>query len=115
MKKIYHLSTCSTCQKIIKELNPKADVVLQDIKFEKISDAQIEEMKKLSGSFESLFSRRAMKYKSMNLAEKTLTEKDYKNLILEEYTFMKRPVIIVNDNIFIGNAKSEIEKAKSFF
>lgn len=77
---------------------------IQDIKEKPIKADQIDEMKALSGSYESLFSRRAMKYKSMGLAEKTLTEEDYRSLIMEEYTFLKRPVFLVDGEIFIGNS-----------
>jgi len=115
MKKIYHLASCSTCIRIIKELAPKSDVVLQDIKTEKITEIQLSEMKKLAGSYESLFSRRAMKYKSLGLNDVTLTEDDYKNYILNEYTFLKRPVIIVEDEIFVGNSKKVVELAKTHF
>ena len=68
-------------------------------------------MHQLAGSYEALFSRRAMKYKAMGLAEKSLSEKDYKNLILEEYTFLKRPVIILGNKIFIGSSKNVIAAA----
>lgn len=112
MKKIYHLSTCNTCQRILKELAPLEGVVLQDIKTEPITAAQLEEMHKLAGSYEALFSRRAMMYKERGLKDKPLSENDYKNLILEHYTFLKRPVILVGDQIFIGNAKKEVEAAK---
>lgn len=115
MKKIYHLASCSTCIRIIKELNPDNEVLLQDIKSEKITEAQLEEMKSLAGSYEALFSKRAMKYKALGLKEMDLSESDFKNYILEEYTFLKRPVIIVDNEIFIGNAKSNIEKAKVHF
>jgi arsenate reductase (glutaredoxin) len=108
MKKIYYLSTCSTCSRIIKELGLDNSFEFQDIKSNKITLEQIEQMAKMSGSYESLFSRVAMKYKSMGLKDKNLSEKDYKNLILEEYTFLKRPVIIVNDKIFIGNSKATV-------
>lgn len=111
MKKIYYLSTCTTCSRIIKELQLDDSFEFQDIKTNKITPEQIEEMAKLSGSYENLFSRRAMKYKSMGLADKSLSEKDYKNLILEEYTFLKRPVIIINNKIFVGNSKKTIEAA----
>ena len=104
MKKIYHLSTCTTCQRILKELKPGKDFIMQDIKTEKITPAQIDEMKALSGSYESLFSRVALKFRSMGLNAMKLTEKDYRKYILEEYTFLKRPVIIVGKQIFIGNA-----------
>ena len=76
-----------------------------------IYENQIEEMEKMSGSYESLFSKRAMKYKSMGLKEKEINENDIKNLILEEYTFLKRPVIIIEDEIFVGNSKKTIEAA----
>ena len=112
MKKIYHLSTCNTCQRILKELAPLEGVVLQDIKTEPITAAQLEEMHKLAGSYEALFSRRAMLYKERGLKDKPLSENDYKNLILEHYTFLKRPVILVGNQIFIGNAKKEVEAAK---
>lgn len=112
MKKIYHLSTCSTCIRIIKEINPSKDVVLQDIKTESITEEQIDEMARMAGGYEPLFSRRAMKYKSMGLKDKNLSEQDYKQLILDEYTFLSRPVIIVNDQIFVGNSKKVVEAAK---
>ena len=113
MKKIYHLSTCSTCQRILKELNPAKDVVLKDIKTEKITPVQIEEMAKMAGSYEALFSRIALKYRSMGLNNKTLSEKDYRKYILDEYTFLKRPVIIVGNKIFIGNSKNNVVAAKA--
>ena len=110
MKKIYYLSTCSTCTRIIKELQLGNDFEYQDIKSTKITEAQLVEMAKMSGSSESLFSRKAIKYKALNLKEKVLTENDYKKLILEEYTFLKRPVIIIENAIFVGNAKNTIEE-----
>ncbi|MGF1559568.1 MAG: arsenate reductase family protein [Flavobacteriaceae bacterium] len=112
MNKIYHLSTCSTCQRIIKELEPLDGFVLQDIKTEAITASQLEAMIALSGSCEALFSKRAILYREKGLNEKVLSESDYKNLILEHYTFLKRPVILVGSQIFIGNAKKVVENAK---
>jgi arsenate reductase (glutaredoxin) len=111
MKKIYHLSTCTTCQRILKQWKPGKDVILQDIKTEPITAQQIDRMKELSGSFEALFSRIALKYRSMGLNTKKLTEKDYRKYILEEYTFLKRPVLIIDDKIFIGNSPKNVEAA----
>ncbi len=85
---------------------------LQDIKTIKISPGQLEDMKQMAGSYEALFSRRSMQYRARGLHEKQLTENDYRDLILEEYTFLKRPVVILGDNIFIGNTKAEVEGAK---
>ncbi len=109
MKKVYHLSTCNTCQRIIKELGIGDEFEYQDIKTEKITEDQLEEMKALAGSYESLFSRVARKYKELGLKDKSLTEEDYKQYILEEYTFLKRPVFIIDGQIFIGNSKKNVE------
>ncbi|MDP2526033.1 hypothetical protein CSC80_07615 [Maribacter sp. 6B07] len=112
MKKIYHLSTCSTCQRIIKDLQPLNDFELQDIKTQPITNDQLEQMHSLSNSYEALFSKRAVLYRERNLKEQELSEDDFKSLILEQYTFLKRPVIIVDDQIFIGNSKKVVEAAK---
>jgi len=85
---------------------------MQDIKIEKISPEQLDEMKKLAGSYEALFSRRALKYKELKLKDKKLEEKDFRKLILEEYTFLKRPVVIIKDKIFIGSEKKNIGELK---
>ena len=113
MKKIYHLGNCTTCQAIIKETAiDKKGFDMQNIKVEKITPAQLEEMKKLSGTYEALFSRRAMKYKELGLKDKKLTEKDYRDFILDEYTFLKRPVVIIDNTISIGSEKKTIEALK---
>lgn len=113
MKKIYHLGNCTTCQAIIKDTKiSDTDFDMQNIKEEKITAAQLEEMKKMAGSYESLFSRRAMKYKELGLKDKELEEKDFRKFILEEYTFLKRPVVIINDKIFIGSEKKNVEALK---
>lgn len=99
--------------RILKELNPPSDYVLQDIKEQEISVKQLEEMYERSKSYESLFSKRAKLYKEMGLKDLDLSEIDFKQYILKHYTFLKRPVIIVNDSIFIGNSKKTIALAKS--
>lgn len=104
MRKIYHLATCGTCQRILGEIPKLKSFELQDIKTAPITAAQLDEMKKLAGSYEALFSRIALKFRSLGLNKMTLTEKDYRKYILQEYTFLKRPVIIMGDQIFIGNA-----------
>src|SRR5687767_5830878 len=113
MKKMYHLANCTTCQAIIKETRiDKKGFSKQDIKTEKITPEQLDEMRAMTGSYESLFSRRAMKYKEMGLKDKKLTEDDYRKLILEEYTFLKRPVTINGKKIFVGNDKRTVEALK---
>lgn len=115
MKKVYYLSTCTTSKRIIQELQLKAlGFDFQDIKFDFITENQLAEMKNMAGSYEALFSKIARKYKELGLKDKSLTELDFKSLILEEYTFLKRPVIIIEENIFIGNSKNTQELARNF-
>lgn len=112
MNKIYYLATCDTCKRIINELGLKGKKFeFQDIKTEKITAAQLKEMKDAVGSYEALFSRVALKYKTLD--PKPSTEKEYKDLILEEYTFLKRPVIFTKGKVFVGNAKATIAAVKS--
>jgi arsenate reductase-like glutaredoxin family protein len=107
MKKIYHLKTCDTCRRILKEMDTTG-YILQEIKTEPITVKQLEELHKLTNNYEVLFSRRAKKYKQMDLKNQVLTEKDYKQLILEEYTFLKRPVIINGNEVYVGNTKKRV-------
>lgn len=111
MKRIYHLSSCSTCQRILKELNPSAEVELIDIKSQNIDATTLDWIKEKVGSYEALFSKRAMKFKSMGLNSMQLTEADYRNYMLEEYTFLKRPFMINGDEVFIGNAQKVVDQA----
>jgi arsenate reductase (glutaredoxin) len=109
MKKAYCVGTCSTCQRIMKDSNLiSKGYAYQNIKEEKITPAQLDEMKAMIGSYEALFSRRALKYKAMGLKDKKLTEKDYRDLILQEYTFLKRPVVISGKKIFSGSEKKTV-------
>ncbi|MBX2979461.1 MAG: hypothetical protein KF905_09215 [Flavobacteriales bacterium] len=106
---IYHLANCGTCQRILKEIPNLKKFTLREIKSEPITAKEIDELKKLAGSYEALFSRVAMKYRSMGLNEMTLTEKDYRKYILEEYTFLKRPTMVIGEQIFIGSAPKTVK------
>ena len=111
MKKVYFLQTCDTCKRILKEVNT-ADFEIREIKSNPISAKELEEMHLLSESYEALFNKRARLYKSMDLKNQDLEEQDFKQFLLHEYTFLKRPVFIVDKEIFIGNSKKVIEKLK---
>lgn len=106
---IYHLANCGTCQRILGQIPNLKKFTLREIKSEPITAKEIDELKKLAGSYEALFSRVAMKYRSMGLNEMTLTEKDYRKYILEEYTFLKRPTIVIGDQVFIGSAPKTVK------
>ncbi|WP_306349546.1 arsenate reductase family protein [Flavobacterium sp. '19STA2R22 D10 B1'] len=110
MNKIYYLASCDTCRKIIKSLPNTQKLAFHDIKQDPITEAQLEEMHALAGSYEALFSKRAQLYKSLDLKNKALTEADYKKYLLEHYTFLSRPVFIIDGQIFIGNNQQTINK-----
>lgn len=107
MKKIYYLKTCDTCKRILKSIDTST-YLLQDIKTEPISVKQLEELHALTKSYEVLFSRRAKKYKQMDLKNQELSEKDYRQLILDEYTFLKRPVILNENEVLAGNTLKKV-------
>jgi len=109
MKKAYCVATCTTCQRILNDSDLiRKGYTYQNIKEDKITPQQLDEMKDMIGSYEALFSRRALKYKAMGLKDKKLTEKDYRDLILQEYTFLKRPVIISGKKIYSGSEKKTV-------
>ncbi len=108
MNKIYYLASCDTCRKIIKSLPENHNLKFHDIKQNPITTEELEEMQTISGSYESLFSKKAQLYKSMDLKNKSLTEEDFKKLILEHYTFLSRPVFLINGKIYIGNSQPNI-------
>lgn len=107
MKKIYYLKTCDTCRRILKQLNLEG-FELQEIKTAPMTVSQLETLKELAGSYQRLFSKRAKKYKEMGLKYMDLKESDFKYYLLEDYTFLKRPVLVDEQNIFIGNDKKTI-------
>ena len=106
--KIYYLASCSTCRKIIKSLPNSDKLTFIDIRENPITEKELEELHQFSGSYEALFSKKAQLYKSRNLKSETLSEDDYKKLILEHYTFLSRPVFIIDDKIYIGNGQKNI-------
>ncbi len=102
MKRIYQLNTCDNCRKLLKAFSDVSEYDIIDIKSAGISPEELDEMKERAGSYEALFSKRAMKYKSLGLKDKQLTEQEMRQFILDEYTFLKRPVRIDGPQIYIG-------------
>ena len=113
MKKAYYLSSCTSCDRILKEVKDH-HFQLQDIKSDAITEEQLDQMCQFTNSYKDLFNKRARKYKSMGLNYENLKEEDFKNLILKEYTFLKRPVFIFDDEVFVGNSKKTIDALKKY-
>lgn len=110
-KKVYFLQTCDTCRRILKEVSLE-DFEKQEIKANPITVDQLKQLYGYTKSYEALFNKRAKLYREMALKEQNLNEEDYRHYILNEYTFLKRPVFIVGDHVFIGNSKSELQRLK---
>ena len=108
---VFYLPSCDTCRKIIKSISPKAALTYHDIKQDPITEDQLQELHAIAGSYEVLFSRKAQLYKAYDLKNKTLTEADYKTYLLEHYTFLARPVFVIDQRIYIGNKPEIVAKA----
>ena len=102
MKRIYYLSSCDTCRRMMKEFNALDEFELIDIKSKNIDTNTLDFLKEKVGSYEALFSKRAIKYKTLGLKEKNLSAQEIRQLILDEYTFLKRPVLVDGDRIVVG-------------
>ena len=113
MNSFIYLETCDTCKRIKNELGLPDDFPTQEIKSQPLTESQLDGLKEMAGSYEALFSKRARLYKERNLKDQSLTEDDFRSLILEHYTFLKRPVLVNNGEIFIGNSKKVVEAAKA--
>ena len=111
MKKVYFLKTCSTCKRIMSEFN-LTDFEQREIKSKAVSEEELQEMYALSNSYEALFSKKSTQIKERNVDVKSLQEEDFRRLILEDYRFLKRPVFIINQEIFIGSDKKNVENLR---
>lgn len=115
MRKTFYLSTCDTCKRILKEVACEKHTELQDIKKIMYTPIELDAMKEMHGTYEGLVNKRARKYKEQDIKAQSLNEEQYRELILSDYTFLKRPVIIYDTHIFVGNAKKDVAEAKTFF
>ena len=108
MKKVYYLSTCDTCARIMSQVPNLEEWEKVDIKVVNIITDDVDQIAEISGGYEAVFSKRARKFRSEGWNQKELTEQDFRKLILEEYTFLKRPVFLIDDQAFVGNNKKTV-------
>ena len=109
MRILYLLPSCTTCQRVRKTVAPAGPWTVRDIKAEPLTPEELDALAQRAGSYEALFSRRAQLYRQRGLADQALTEDDYRQLMLEHYTFLKRPVMVVGEQVFAGSSKSVVE------
>ena len=114
MRTFFYLSSCDNCKRIMKTLNLDSAIEQIDIKKNPLNEYQLDELFRLSKNYETLFNKRAQLYKRKGLKDKALNEKDYRMLILEHYTFLKRPILVYDQRIYIGNSSNVVEASKVF-
>lgn len=88
---------------------------LREIKSEPVTKEELEEMYNKTKSYEALFSKKSMQIKERGIDITSLKEKDFKKLILDHYSFLKRPVFVTDQEIFAGSDKKNLEKLDEFF
>ena len=111
MDRIYYLSSCDTCRRIMSKIERIDRFELIDIKEEHISAVALEFIRNKVDSYESLFNKRARKFSGLSVNTSEFTDDKWRDLILSEYTFLKRPIIIYRDEVFVGNSKKVVEEA----
>ncbi len=111
-RKVYYLSTCDTCRRIMKEVGVDNSFEQQDIKFNPVTAEQAEQFYKYTGSYEALINKRARKLKEVLKQHPVKEDADYRELLLMDYTFLKRPVFEIDNQLFVGNAPKTVEAIK---
>jgi arsenate reductase len=108
---VYGLPHCSTCRRALEYLAARGVEVrkFHDLKARPLARAEVEELARRAGGAEALFSRRAMKYRQMNLHERELGEDDLLRLMTDEYTFVTRPVVVRGERATAGFSAQRID------
>ncbi len=111
MNKFYYLETCDTCKKIMETLNLK-NFEKREIKSAPLSAEEADTLADKAGSYEAIFSKRARMFREQGLHERNLSEQDYREYLLTDYTFLKRPVLETGSLVLAGNSKSVVDAMK---
>ncbi len=100
----YWSPDCGTCQKAQRFLDRHGVEItrLRDIKEEPLSRREVEKLAQMLGGAANLFSRRAVKYREMKLGERELSAEEMLDLMEGEYTFLKRPILVIDDKAVAG-------------
>ena len=114
MKKVFYLKTCSTCKRIMSEFD-LTDWEIRELKSENVTSEELQEMYKITGSYEALFSKKSTQIKAREIDVKTLKEEDFRDLILDHYSFLKRPVFLTEKEIFVGSEKISFGRKRGIY
>ena len=112
MNKIFYLATCDTCKRIMAETGTEG-FTLQDIKTNHISQEELRLIKEKVGSYEALLNKRAIKFREQGWKKKLLSDEQMGELILTEYTFLRRPIYVIDGTPYVGNSKKNVAEIKA--
>ena len=85
MNKLYYLSTCSTCKRIINALHLPSNVEMHDLKEHPITTEQLQQLVDLAGNYESLFNKRARLFATIKKEGHIIDEAFFKQHLLKHY------------------------------
>lgn len=107
----YWLPNCSTCQKAKGWLERRGVKItaMRDIKENPLSRKEVEDLVKMLGGPAELFSKRAIKYREMKLNEREVPPDEMLDLMTDEYTFLKRPIMVIGDQAAAGFFEKSFE------
>lgn len=107
----YWLPNCSTCQKALGWLGRRGVKVstMRDIKDEPLTRKEVEGLAKMLGGPAELFSKRAVKYRELKLNEREVSRAEMLDLMTEEYTFLKRPIMVIGNHATAGFFEKSFE------
>ena len=108
MNTFIYLSTCNTCMRILKGLDLPEETKLQDVKHQSLSTAQLEALYQVTQSYEQLINKRSRVIQALNKAGKILGEKDFQQLLQNEYSCLKRTILHWNNSFYLGNTKKTV-------
>jgi len=100
----YYIVSCDCCRKIIKTLPEKAILLFHDIQISPLKETEIDQLATMAGSYEALFNKKAVQYRTLNLKDANLSEADYKHYLNRYYSFLKHPIIVINNKIHTKNS-----------
>lgn len=109
--KIYHLKSCDTCRKAIKALRAAGhDPALHDVRADGLNSATLKSLEAALG-YEALVNKKSTTWRGLSEAQKSGLDRDSAvQLLAENPTLMKRPVIAQDGEYTVGWTKAVQEK-----
>ena len=108
-----YLSTCTTCVRIIKYLGIEDAGFLQNVKEQMVTAEQLALLYANTNSYELLTNKRGLVYAQLKREGTIFSEAVYKALLEKEYSCLKRPLLIWNNSLFLGNSKATVAAMKT--